>query len=708
MTTATPLAPSAAGVKKRLALSSEGTTAILAAGLMAVIAMMVLPLPSVFLDLGLTFSFALAILVLSVVIFIDRPLDFSAFPTVLLASLMLRLALNISSTRLIIGEGHTGPDAAGSVIHGFAMFVMGGNIFVGLVVFGVIMIVNFMVITKGAGRMAEVGARFALDGMPGKQLAIDSDVAAGAISHEEAKERRRIEQEETTFFGSLDGASKFVKGDAVAGLLITLLNLVIGMAMGVAAHNLSLADAVETYSILTVGDGLVSQIPSVIISVAAAMLLSKGGAAGPADRALLKEFGAHPVAILTVAGCLLLFAFVPGLPFAPFFMGALFLGGVGAYLYRQREVERRRARTKPAVEVKPVEKPIGDLISLDEIKVEFAPDLVPLALDAASGLEARVSKIRNFLAGEFGFIVPPVRLTDDGAKAPGEYVIKVQGVDASSFRLEVDRVLVLVDNGLHSSLTGTDVEEPVYRAPARWVDPSAREHAIALGLPVVEPAEVLATHLLETIKANFGRLMTRRAARKILDEFSNTSDPARNSSNKQLLDEFVPDKAPVEVVQGVFRLLLEEGVSIRNVGAIVEAVAEARPWCSSTEQIAEFVRRRLSRQITASLKNDEGAIPLVQISPDWEGLFSEYEVTRDNHEKDVALPPEDFNRLAHSVSSQLKLAASQDVYAGVVTFAERRRFVRTVLHAKGINNPVLSYEELDPAVRPSLVGVAAC
>ena len=321
-------------------------TVLLAMALMAVIAMMVLPMPAWILDLGLAASFAIAILIFTITLFIQRPLDFSSFPTILLASLMLRLSLNVSSTKLIIGQGHTGTKAAGHVIEGFAMFIMGGSVFLGLVVFGVLLIVNFIVITKGAGRMAEVGARFALDGMPGKQLAIDSDMAAGAITHAEARERRRIEQEETTFFGSLDGASKFVKGDAVAGLLITLLNLVVGLAMGVLVHDMPVRDAFETYSILTVGDGLVTQIPAVIISIASAMLLSKGGLVGSTDRALIRQLGGYPTALGTVAVLMALFAFIPGLPFVPFLIGAGCLGGA-AWLARQTKAREAEAAAAP-------------------------------------------------------------------------------------------------------------------------------------------------------------------------------------------------------------------------------------------------------------------------------------------------------------------------------------------------------------------------
>src|SRR6056297_1605011 len=310
-------------------------TILLALALMAVIVMMILPVPAWLLDIGLAASFALAILMFTVTLFIERPPDFSVFPTILLASLMLRLSLNVSSTKLIIGQGHTGTDAAGDVIEGFADFVMGGSIFLGLVVFGVLLIVNFMVITKGAARMAEVGARFALDGMPGKQLAIDSDISAGAINHAEARDRREQEQQETTFFGSLDGASKFVKGDAVAGLLITLLNLVMGLIMGTVVHGMAIGTAFETYAILTVGDGLVSQIPAVIISIASALLLARGGATGATDLALGAQLGRHPAAIATVAGLMVMFALVPGLPFTPFMLGGIGLGAMALWLHRE-------------------------------------------------------------------------------------------------------------------------------------------------------------------------------------------------------------------------------------------------------------------------------------------------------------------------------------------------------------------------------------
>ncbi len=704
MTAGASIKPLEGGSFALLAARGRATT-IMTVGLIAIIAMMVLPVPSFLLDVGLTISFGLAMLVFALTLFVERPVDFSGFPTILLAAVMLRLALNISSTRLIIGEGHTGTDAAGAVIEGFAMFIMGGNVFIGLVVFTVILIVNFMVITKGAGRMAEVGARFALDGMPGKQLAIDSDVAAGAISHEEAQVRRKREQDETAFFGSLDGASKFVKGDAVAGLLITVLNIVVGIGVGAGVHGLTLSEAVETYSILTVGDGLVSQIPAVIISVAAALLLSKGGASGSTDSIVFGQLGAYPLALMTVAGCMAVFAIVPGLPFIYFFGGATILAGAALLLHKTAEKARTKDNTFNPAPAR-FEKTLGDMLSLDEIKVEFSTSLVPLALDTANGLEARIAKIRNYVASEYGFVVPPIRLTDSADLAPGQYVILIQGVETARFTLKSDHVLALVEETEATHLAGDRVEEPVYGAPARWIDAGQRIAASDAGLPVIEPGEVLATHLLETIKANFGRLMTRRAMRRLLDEAVKTSDAERSAALRQMLDELIPDKVPVELAQGVFRLLLEEGVSVRNIGLIVETIAEARPWCDNAEQIAEHVRRRLSKQITASLKNDKGEVPLIQLSPEWEQIFVKHEVMKPGNVKDVALPPEEFNRLSRSIQEQVRRTANDKMTPAIVTFADRRRFVRTVLHAKGLRNSVIAYDELDLQTKPVLVGAA--
>ena len=683
-------------------------TLLLALALMAVIVMMILPMPAWILDVGLATSFALAILIFTITLFIERPLDFSAFPTILLASLMLRLSLNVSSTKLIIGQGHTGTGAAGKVIEGFANFVMGGSVFLGLVVFGVLLIVNFMVITKGAARMAEVGARFALDGMPGKQLAIDSDMSAGAIDHAEAKARRETEQAETTFFGSLDGASKFVKGDAVAGLLITLLNLVMGMIMGVVIHGMPAGQAFKTYAILTVGDGLVTQIPAVIISIASALLLARGGTKGAADLALVAQLGKYPAALATVAVLMALFAFVPGLPFIPFLAGAITLGGCAAYVYRKNRAREAHSAAQDAADtIQPAEKSMGDVLDLDDIHVEFAPDLVGMALDPATGLDARIANMRTHVASAFGLILPEIRLTDDAALPPGTYVIRIQGVEQARDRLFPEKALALLPESPDGLPDGEEVREPVYGAPARWILPMQQEDAALSGFTIVTPTEVLATHLLEVIKKNFPRLLTLKALRRILDEFVNLSDSDRAAANRRTVDELVPDKVPVDVLLSVMRLLLEERVSIRNLPLILEAIAEVRTLLPTPELICEHVRARLGFQLVAEMKREDGTIPLIQLAPEWEEEFTSYQIEGERGQLDVALPPDEFNRLANGVAERLARAGEAGVYPAIATSRRRRRFLHTVLTAKGINNPVLSFEEIALEARPSLVGLVS-
>jgi len=683
-------------------------TILLALALMAVIVMMILPMPAWVMDVGLATSFALAILMFTVTLFIERPLDFSAFPTVLLASLMLRLSLNVSSTKLIIGDGHTGTQAAGNVIEGFAMFVMRGSVFLGLVVFGVLLIVNFVVITKGAARMAEVGARFALDAMPGKQLAIDSDMSAGAIDHAEAKARREREQQETTFFGSLDGASKFVKGDAIAGLLITLLNLVMGLIMGTVIHGMPLSQAFETYAILTVGDGLVSQIPAVIISIASALLLARGGATGSTDLAIFSQLGRFPAALSTVGVLMVLFALVPGLPFIPFVAGAIVLFTAAYFGFRATEAKEAKKAADAATPDTPVaEASLGDVLDLDDIHVEFAPDLVAMVLDPATGLDSRIANMRTHIATEFGLILPEIRLTDDASLPPGNYVVRIQGVEQARDTLFPEKMLAILAGQPAEAPIGEDVKEPVYGAPARWIPAEHHEEAALAGTTIVTPTEVLATHLLEVMKRNFSRLLSLKALRRLLDEFTNLSDPARSEANKRMLDELVPDKVPMDLLLTVLRLLLEERVSIRNLPLILEAIAEARGAQVTPEGICEHVRHRLGFQLVSEFKRADGTLPLIQLSPEWEERFLTYQIEGERGQQDIALPPEDFNRLANAVSERLAKVGETGVYPAVVTSTRRRRFLRTVLSAKGITNPVLSFEEIGTEARPALVGMVA-
>jgi flagellar biosynthesis protein FlhA len=666
-------------------------TVALSLGLVAILIMMVLPVPPIVLDLGLTASFAFAILIFVTTLFVERPLDFSSFPAILLVSLLLRLALNISSTKLIIGEGHTGTAAAGGVIEGFAMFIMGGNIAIGLIVFSVLVLVNFLVITKGAGRMAEVGARFALDAMPGKQLAIDADVAAGAITHEEAKILRQREQQETAFLGSLDGVSKFVKGDAVAGLLITILNLVAGIVVGMLVHKVSFGQAIENYSVLTVGDGLVSQIPAVVISVAAALLLSKGRGEEAVDLALLRELGGRPEALVTVACVMVAFALFPGLPFLPFVFGA---GLLGYLAWRQHKAGPAPAEDGPKeAEAKP-ETNLGDLLDVDEVHVELAPDLVSSVVSDRDGFDARVEKIRRFIAQEYGFILPPVRLTDRSTLPAQSYEIKVQGVRAAKGTLRPGRWLALLPHEQEAHIPGEQAKEPVYGAAARWVDFPGKEQMIVAGVTVVEPAEVMATHLLETVQAQFARLVTRKSLRAVLDAYTNVTDSERAAANRRFIEEMIPEKVTHDLLQGVIRDLLAERVSIRQLPLIIEAAAEAKAADLMPGDIAEHVRRRIAFTFVSKLAGETGELPTIALGPELTKRLSGDD--KERAEGDAA----------SAIRRLIDRAAEAGAYPVVAVHATLRRTVRGLLAAQGIRNPVLSIDEIQGHARPKLLGTA--
>jgi flagellar biosynthesis protein FlhA len=531
-------------------------------------------------------------------------------------------------------------------------------------------------------------------------------MSAGAIDHAEAKRRRETEQQETTFFGSLDGASKFVKGDAVAGLLITLLNFIMGIIMGVVVHDMALSNALETYAILTVGDGLVTQIPAVIISIAAGLLLARGGATGATDVALGKQLGRHPSALLAVGVLMGLFALVPGLPFLPFMLGAGILIGTALWLAK-KPPESETSEEEQTEEAAPRAENMGDVLDLDDIHVEFAPDLVNMVLDPGTGLDVRIANMRTHIASHFGLILPEIRLTDAPSLPTGTYVARIQGVEMARGELNPDFILALVPETSGGLPQGRDVTEPVYGAPARWIRPEDQEKAAMTGATIVTPTEVLATHLLEVIRRNFGRLLTLKALRRLLDEMVTLSNESRAEANRKLLDELIPDKVQIDTLLQVLRLLLDEQVSIRNLPLILETIAEMRGQQSQAEAICEHVRQRLGFQLVAGMRRDDGTIPLVQLSPEWEETFLSYQVEGSHGALDVALPPDRFEALTTGLAEMIGDAGERGVMPAVVTSARRRRFLRTVMVAKGLTNPVMSYEEIGLEARPSLVGVVA-
>src|SRR5947209_2499884 len=501
----------------------------LAFGILTILVVLILPLPSIVLDLFLAISIILSILILMTALFIQAPLEFSSFPTVLLIATMLRLSLNLASTRLILSHGHEGTAAAGHVIEAFGNFVMGGNYVIGIIVFAILVIVNFVVITKGSGRIAEVAARFHLDAMPGKQMAIDADLSAGLIDEKSAKERRKALEDESGFFGAMDGASKFVRGDAVAGLLVVFINIIGGIIIGVAQQSLSFTDAARTYTLLTVGDGLVTQIPALIVSTAAGLLVSKAGVSGAADKALIKQLSGYPQALGMSAGVMLLLATLPGIPMVPF----LALGsGAAALAWSARKHNRARTAAEALAAATPeaaagaassAEEPIATALKIDDLKIELGYALLPLVNgpDGSDRLTEQIKALRRSLAIEMGFVMPAVRILDNVQLEANSYVIKIKEVDAGTGRIWPNQFMVMDPGGHQVAVPGIHTIEPTFGLPATWVEAGLKEEASLKGYTVVDAATVLSTHLTELLKNNMSDLLSYGEVQKLLNYLQN-------------------------------------------------------------------------------------------------------------------------------------------------------------------------------------------
>ena len=669
--------------------------------LVLIVLSMVIPLPASVLDFGIALSIATATLILVMASLVERPTDFQAFPVLLLVSLLIRLSLNVSSTRLILTNGQNGPTAAGHVINGFAEFVAGGSLLIGLTVFAVISIVNFMVITKGSGRMAEVSARFALDSLPGKQLAIDGDLNSGAIDHEEAKRRRVREQREISFFGSLDGASKFVKGDAIAGLVITMINLFVGLAAGIFIHSMPIGEALETYSKLTIGDGLVSQIPSLITSMAAALLLSRGGATETTADLLSQQLTSNWHVPAVAAGGMMLVGLVPGMPTFIFLILAAILAAAAWYARTRNAAATDETEVAKLPEIAtPVQTRIGDVLDTDELCVEIGAGLIVSALDTSRGLGQRITNLRMHVARAYGLILPDVRITDGAGFGDGEYVIRLQGVVRGRGLLHPQYVLALGADPVLAGLPGESIREPVYGSPARWIGPDSQDEAAIAGATVVTPMEVLSTHLMEVVKSNLSVLLTMSSMQRMIRELCNVSDEHRAQLNQRFFDGMVPDKVAPELLLTVLRGMLDERLSIRNLVLITDAVHEARN-ASTPEAIYELVRKRLRGQITEQFLGQDGHLDILQLHPKWEAEIAraESEAGRTGN----APIPHIQKRLADAVQATLaNTPAATDAVLAVPD--HRRRLVRMMLSASGIAIPVMGLEEIDPSAQVRLCG----
>ncbi|SFK25279.1 flagellar biosynthesis protein FlhA [Pseudovibrio ascidiaceicola] len=669
----------------------------LAAGVMVILVMLIVPMPAMLLDMFLAISIIFSVMILMVGLFIQKPLEFSAFPTVLLIATMLRLALNMASTRLILSHGHEGSDAAGNVIAAFGSFVMGGNFVIGIIVFAILVIVNFIVITKGSGRIAEVSARFTLDAMPGKQMAIDADLGAGLIDEETARTRRKELESESTFFGSMDGASKFVRGDAVAGLMITFINVIGGIVIGVMQQNLTFAQAAENYTLLTIGDGLVSQIPALIVSTAAGILVSKAGVEGAADKALVRQFTGYPKALGMSAFVMVVLSFLPGMPMLPF----LALAGAAGYLARQASkkhaIEKAvevAAKVEAEVPEEPQEAPISDSLKMDVLRIELGYALLPIIngrnKQETDQVTEQIKALRRQIASDMGVIMPSVRILDNIQLGANDYMIKVKEVDAGGGSLFPNQFMVMDPAGGQVRLPGTHTTEPTFGLPATWVEAQYREEANLLGYTVVDPATVISTHLTETIKSHISELLTYADVQVLLKKL--------DEEQSKLVEDIVPTQISISGIQRVLQALLEERISIRDLGTILEGIAEAIGSTRNPNAIAEHVRTRLARQICSANQAPGGYLPLISLSPVWESAFLE-SIIGDGDDRQLAMAPSKLQEFVGLVRDAYDAAANQGEVPVLLCSAQSRPFVRSIVERFRAHTFVMSQNEVHPRAR---------
>ncbi len=671
----------------------------LALGIVAILVVLILPMPKWLLDVSLAFSITLSVLVLMVVLFISRPLEFSAFPTVLLIATILRLSLNLASTRLILAHGHEGPDAAGRVIEAFGNFVMGGNFVIGIIVFGILVIVNFVVITKGSGRIAEVSARFSLDAMPGKQMAIDADLSAGLIDENEARTRRKDLEDESNFYGAMDGAAKFVRGDAIAGLLITFINVIGGIIIGTAQQDLSFGEAAETYTLLTVGDGLVTQIPAIVVSVGAGMLVSKAGATVSADKAVFGQLGGYPKALALAAVLMVCLSLLPGIPMIPFLSLAGATGGMAWHLSRSRAqaAAAETAREAEAAAAVPVaDEPIANALQIDQIRLELGYGLLSL-INNESGqrLTDQIKGLRRQLAADMGFVMPSVRIQDNLQLPANGYVIRVKEIEAGSGDVRPGMLLVMDPRGEPITLPGESTTEPTFGLPAMWIDAANRDEATFKGYTVVDAQTVLTTHLTEVIKDQMPDLLSFAETQKLLDE--------QDSEQQKLIADVIPNQITVGGLQRVLQNLLSERISIRDLPAILEGVAEACGYTRNMTAITEHVRARLARQISAENTNENGIIPLITLSPDWEQAFAEA-IVGEGDERQLAMAPSKLQDFINTVRQTFERQAMLGESPVLMTSPGIRPYVRSIVERFRPTTAVMSQNEVHAKARIKTMG----
>ena len=671
--------------------------------ILLILTMLILPLPAVMLDVLFTLNILLALLVIMVAINTATPMEFSSFPTVILFSTMLRLGLNVASTRVVLLEGHTGGDAAGKVIEAFGAFVIGGNYVVGFIVFAILMIINFIVITKGAGRSSEVAARFTLDAMPGRQMAIDADLNAGIIDQDEAKARRALVSQESDFYGTMDGASKFVRGDAVAGILILLINLIGGVSIGLLQYDLSFDQATKAYVLLTIGDGLVAQIPALILSLSTALIVTRVTTTESAPEQAANQL-ANPAAFYIAGSILILLGLIPGMPNLVF----LILGScaMGLGYMSQRKLAFDAEREDSAVEAAPAD-PSGapatakdpnevdwdDAAQVDVVSLELGYGLIPMVDEANGGrLLNRIKGIRKKLSAEMGFLLPSIRIRDNLDNAPDSYSIIINGSIRGSGNIESGREMAINPGNVLTQIEGTPAKEPAFGLDAVWIDPADREYAQASGYTVVDPGTVIATHLNAVIQNNAAELMTFDVAQELLDRIEQTSP--------KLIEDLVPEKLSLGAIVQILQNLLHESVPLRDMRTILETLASEVSRTTSPQALTAAVRPKLGRLIVQQLIGGDETLPVMTLEPNLEQLLNEL-VGRSENTDDIALEPNLADGLFQSVRESVQQLEDQEMPAVIVVSPLIRPWLARLLRRVTKDLTVMSYVEIpeDQAIR---------
>ncbi len=674
---------------------SPGTDVGLAFGMVMLLAVLVIPLPTVLLDMGLAISITASVLVLMVALFLKRPLDFTSFPTLLLLTTLLRLSLNVATTRLILSHGSEGSLAAGHVVAAFGGFLMGGDVVIGVILFAILLVVNFMVITKGSGRIAEVAARFSLDAMPGKQMAIDADLSAGMINEAKARVRRKELEEESGFYGAMDGAAKFVRGDAIAGLLITCINVFGGFAIGLIRHGMPFADAAATFTTLSVGDGLVSQIPALLVSTAAGIVVTKGGMDGAADIILVRQLGGSPKPLAMAAGAAAVLGLMPGLPMLPFLVLSGLAGG-GAWMRWKHPPAKSADDAPPVAPIPSGEPPIADALRMDMIRLELGYGLLSLAGGDAPRLTEQIKGLRRAIAAEMGFVLPPVRIQDNVQLGADIYSIRIKEIEAGRGELRPTQLLVMDPNGGTPPFPGERTTEPTFGLPALWVEPARRDEAMARGCTVVDPPSVLTTHITEVVRDSMAELLSYAETQKLLDELPR--------EQQKLVADLVPSQISVGGVQRVLQALLAERVSIRDLPTVLEGIAEACGGHSRPAgMIVAHVRGRLARQISDSHTGPAGYIPLVTLSPEWELAFAE-SLVGPPEDRQLAMAPSKLGEFMGRLRASFDAAQAIGEMPVLLSSGGIRAHLRAVVERIRPSTPVLAQAEIFPRARIRTVG----